>query len=121
MTTITTSDVIIIGAGLSGLQAALTLHEAGHSVTILEAKNRVGGKTWTAPLASGRGCVDLGAAWINDTNQRRMHKYTQAFGLEMVVQNTVGNGYMHDLDGSVSKFAYGDSPAVCPSPAYLIS
>lgn len=106
------ADVIVIGAGLSGLQAALTAHSAGLSVLVLEARDRVGGKTWSVPLASGRGCVELGAAWINDTNQRRMWAYAQKFGLEMQKQNVEGDGVMEDIDGSVSRFPYGQTPKV---------
>ena len=40
-------DVIVIGAGLSGLEAALTLEENGLSVLVLEGRNRVGGRVYT--------------------------------------------------------------------------
>ncbi len=40
-------DVIVIGAGLSGLEAALTLEENGPSVLVLEGRNRVGGRVYT--------------------------------------------------------------------------
>lgn len=107
-------DTIIIGAGLSGLQTALTIHQAGHSVLILEARDRVGGKTCSVPLETG-GRVDLGAAWINDTNQHRMYGYVRRFGLELIKQNTNGNGLMQDLDGGVVPFGYGATPPVCSS------
>ena len=64
-------DVVVVGAGLSGLQAAVDLHKAGLKVKVLEARDRVGGKTWSRS-AQGSVC-DVGAAWINDTNQSKMY------------------------------------------------
>lgn len=104
-------DVIVVGAGLSGLQAALTCYQGGASVKVLEGRDRVGGKVLSAKLESG-GCVELGAAWINDTNQRRAYAYARKFGLEMLQQNVDGKCAMHDSDGSVKEFQYGQSPPV---------
>lgn len=79
-------DLIVIGGGLSGLQAAYTAKQAGLSVAVLEARNRVGGKVWTVPLASGRGFADLGAAWVNDSLQPLVWSYVQRFGLKTTTQ-----------------------------------
>ena len=57
--------VIIVGAGLSGLVAGYELTRAGHDVTILEARNRVGGRVFTlrTPFSDGH-YADAGAARI---------------------------------------------------------
>ena len=52
-------DVVVVGAGLSGLQAAVDLRKAGLSVKVLEARDRVGGKTYS-PSAQ-RSICDVGA------------------------------------------------------------
>lgn len=64
-------DVVVVGGGLSGLQAAHDVQRAGLSCVVLEARNRVGGKTWSQPTKDGS-FVDLGAAWINDSNQTKI-------------------------------------------------
>ena len=103
-------DVIIIGAGLSGLQTAVALHEVGVSVLVLEARDRVGGKTLSREIDGG--ISDMGAAWINSTNQSKMYALAKRFGLETIEQNTQGDVVMHDLDGSVHTFGYGSIPEV---------
>ena len=59
-------DVVIVGAGLAGLCAAKTLRAAGRSVTVVEARDRVGGRTLSESLGSDT--IDLGArrrkSWI---------------------------------------------------------
>lgn len=61
----TNQKVIIIGAGMAGMAAAKTLKDKGHTVTVLEAKNRIGGRIHTSskwPDAP----TDLGASWIHE-------------------------------------------------------
>ena len=58
------TDIVIIGAGLAGLCATRELADRGHSVILVEARNRVGGRTFSAPLSSAQMIVDLGAEWI---------------------------------------------------------
>jgi len=50
----TNSDVIVIGAGLSGLETALTLEEAGLTVTVLEGRRRIGGRLYTLDQVPGK-------------------------------------------------------------------
>jgi monoamine oxidase len=105
----THSEVIVIGAGLSGLQSAVTIHEANIPFLILEARSRVGGKTLSRDFSNG--VSDMGAAWINSTNQSHMYALARRFNLETIEQNTSGNILMHDLDGSAHSFPYGQVPA----------
>ena len=60
------NKVLVIGAGISGLAAAKDLNDSGYDVTILEAKDRIGGRLYTdrslgVPL-------EVGANWIHDNN-----------------------------------------------------
>jgi monoamine oxidase len=56
-------NVVVVGAGFAGLAAALDLHDAGLSVTVLEARERVGGRVLSVELENGE-IAELGAEWI---------------------------------------------------------
>lgn len=105
-------DVVIIGAGLAGLTTAHELMSRGYTCVVLEARDRVGGKTWSQPLEGGKGIVDLGAAWINDTSQTRMYALAKKFNAELIEQNTQGDCIFQGFDGQCSPFPYGEVPNV---------
>ncbi|KAG7113537.1 Putrescine oxidase like protein [Verticillium longisporum] len=119
-------DLIVVGAGLSGLQAAYSAQQAGLSVAVIEARDRVGGKTWTVPLASGRGVADLGAAWINDRLQPRIWAYVQKFGLRTVRQRLEGKAIMQSSESERVVYPlrisgdYTDMTIICGDTEYQV-
>ena len=58
-------DVIVIGAGAAGLAAAYALCRTGHSVLVLEARDRIGGRIWTRMEPALAAPVELGAEFIH--------------------------------------------------------
>jgi len=60
-------DVAVIGAGAAGIAAARKLADAGRSVVILEASNRVGGRAWTIELSGMP--LDIGCGWLHSAER----------------------------------------------------
>lgn len=85
------ADVIVVGAGFSGLKAAQELVNSGHSVIVLEAKDRVGGRVKHAELA-GR-AVDVGGQWIG-TGHDVLRQEAERFGISTYAQYETGRTVM---------------------------
>lgn len=73
--------VVVVGAGLAGLNAATLLRDAGADVVVVEGGNRVGGRTRTvhAPFVDGQ-YSESGAEWVDDHHER-LHALMDRFGL----------------------------------------
>lgn len=63
------AQLIVVGAGLAGLTAALRLTQLGHSITVCEARDRVGGRVHTVALGNGA-IVEMGGEWIRADQAR---------------------------------------------------
>lgn len=57
-------EVIVVGGGFAGLRGARDLADAGCDVVLLEARDRLGGRTWTRPFAGDGPPVEVGGTWF---------------------------------------------------------
>ncbi|MEU4211042.1 NAD(P)/FAD-dependent oxidoreductase [Streptomyces sp. NPDC026206] len=76
----------MIGAGTAGLYAARELRRGGHDVTVLEARDRIGGRLWTDEWEGRR--IDLGASWIHGVKGNPVTELAEEAQAATVVLNT---------------------------------
>jgi monoamine oxidase len=86
--------ILVIGAGAAGLAAARELHDAGVPVTVLEARDRPGGRAWTAYDVAPHP-VELGAEFVHGENVVTW-RYIDRYGLRTTDQATVFNIFGYD-------------------------
>lgn len=81
-------DVIVVGAGFAGLRTALVLADAGLDVLVLEARQRVGGRSWSMTADDGH-VIDRGGQWIGP-GQERLAALANETGVDTFPTYTVG-------------------------------
>jgi monoamine oxidase len=77
----TQTDVIVVGGGFAGLTAARDLAEAGHRVVLVEARDRLGGRTWTRELEGIGWRAEMGGAWLEPEVQPNLVRELERYGV----------------------------------------
>ena len=109
-------DALVVGAGITGLTAAVSLHAAGARVAVLEARDRVGGRVCSRLV--GEAAVDLGATWFwpNEPMVRGLcddlgvATFAQYLGGRALFEVAPGSAQVLDgnpIDAPSSRFTHG--------------
>ncbi|MGB0388940.1 MAG: FAD-dependent oxidoreductase [Ardenticatenaceae bacterium] len=89
--------IIVVGAGMAGLSAARTLHDAGYAVTLLEGRERIGGRVWTS-RAWADTPLDMGGSWIHGIRGNPITTLADAINAERIVTD-YDDAILYDVDG----------------------
>ncbi|QZY53270.1 flavin monoamine oxidase family protein [Leucobacter tenebrionis] len=110
-------DVVVIGAGFAGLVASRELGRAGFEVVTLEARDRIGGRTWT-DYRLGHD-LEMGANWIHWVQPHVWAEATR-YGREIVRSPAADEAYWHGADGTSRKGTLADFMALIEEGQQLV-
>jgi monoamine oxidase len=105
------ADVAIVGAGLAGLTAARRLVDAGVEPVVVEARDRVGGRTLNHHIGDGK-VVEVGGQWVGPT-QRRMLALAQELGVDTFPTHDEGENVI-EWRGDLKRYR-GAIPRINPA------
>ncbi|MEN8584487.1 NAD(P)/FAD-dependent oxidoreductase [Burkholderia sp. RS01] len=106
-------DVVVVGAGPSGLTAARALKKAGLTVAVLEARDRVGGRTWTDTVDGAM--LEIGGQWVSP-DQTALLALLDELGLETYSRYRDGESVYIGADGTPIRYT-GESFPVSATTA----
>jgi monoamine oxidase len=98
----TSYEAVVVGAGLAGLRAARDLSLAGHSVLLVDGRDRLGGRTWTRPFRGIDQDIELGGTWVAPEHHHFVAEEMDRYGLTLAEQHGPDPHFLWRFDGNAS-------------------
>lgn len=123
------ASVTVVGAGAAGLACSRQLIDAGFDVTVIEARNRVGGRVWSESIAGVP--AEMGASWIHGVKGNPLTSFAESSGVERIpfeyetffpdpAQRAEGGRGVRQLNASLDYFDWESGNAVTTPLSYLL-